>query len=191
MVGGSVEATTTSNWVNKWRRDISKYTNNATNPELYGDYFYTQKAVYQEGKIYYIFYRTNHKTNEEEVILDLRKISQITDPTNIKLENIKISDDHSKVAFLVNISSSEVQSLGIVDIKSGKILDWINNWAQAQFDKTSEYIYYVEITKENESEKLMKKKIGAQKWEESHMDIHYAEDLSNVKSIINGEKLIL
>ena len=164
MVGGSSEASSSSNWATIWKRDISKRSDpgKESYPELYGEYFYTQHAVNQDGKVYYVFIRTHAKTNKEEVVLDLRKVPQIIDPADVILDKIKISDDHNRIAFNVDIHNNERLSLGVIDVKSGEVIDWIDNCSQAEFDKTGEYIYYVEADELNRPFQIRKRKVGSQ-----------------------------
>jgi hypothetical protein len=49
-------------------------------------------------------------------VLDLADVPQISDPSLVYIDKIKLSDDHSKVAFNIDLTNSEKLSLGVMDI---------------------------------------------------------------------------
>ena len=52
-------------------------------------------------------------------------------------------------------------SLGVFDITSAKVLDWIENCSQAEFDHSGKYIYYVEADELNRPYQIRKRIIGS------------------------------
>lgn len=133
----------------KWKRDIYRRTESEqpSIPEQYGDYFYFSESKRYDAdnyshNSYNIFLRQNVLTGDREKVLDLKDIPQVADPTNAIFDKIKMSDDHKKLAFTIDLENNEKLSTGVIDIKSGKVLDWIDNACQAEFDINGTPFYF-------------------------------------------------
>ena len=148
----------------RWRRAVYSRTDqvNQSVPEQYGDlYKYYSKQIHQSGKAgYFGFYRQHIETKKHEKVLDLKDFKQISRPHEAFLDKIKLSDDHDRLCFNVDINNDERLRLGVLDINKQKPIDWIDNWCQAEFDKSGEYLYYVEADKLNRPCKIIKRRVG-------------------------------
>ena len=125
----------------QWKRDIFSRTEaaNESLPEKFGDYFYYSQSIRaRDGESFYGFFRKHVDGGAAEKVLDLRDVRHIRNPTTTFIDKIKISDDHTRVAFNVDINNNEKLSLGIMDIKTSKVLDWIPNANQAEFDSSGD-----------------------------------------------------
>ncbi|CAI2386107.1 unnamed protein product [Moneuplotes crassus] len=166
-----------------WKRDIFKRTESAVNsiPEQYGDYFYfSESQRYQGSEPYTVFYRLHVKTGEREKVLDLKDIPNITDPSSVIFDKIKISDDHTKLAFTVDLENNERFSTGIIDIFSSNLINWVDNACQAEFDSTGDFLYYCIADSLNRPYKIMKRNLKSKFLKdkvivEDHDDTHYLE----------------
>ena len=123
----------------EWKKDIFRRTESGLTPlpEQYGDYFYfSEDRRYQGSDPYTVFFRQHVTTGKREKVLDLKDIPKIPDPSAVMFDKIKMSDDHTKLAFTVDMENNEKLSTGIIDIQSGKVVDWIENACQAEFDSS-------------------------------------------------------
>lgn len=146
-----------------WRRAVLSRTDSVKQsvPEQYGDYLYYSKQISNPGEAsYFGFFRQNIKTQAREKVLDMKDFKEIKNPSEVFLDKIKISDNHNKLCFNVDLNNNEKLSLGILNIKTGKPIDWIENWCQAEFDKDGTHVYYVQADELNRPFQIAKRKIG-------------------------------
>ena len=128
------------------------------------------------GNNYHVFYREHAQTGKKELVLDLAKVKQVRDPSTTIIDKVKMSDDHSRVAFNVDLHNNEKLSMGVMDIQTGQVLDWVDNCCQVEFDSTGEYIYYCVADKLNRPHKIFKRKIGDSQPQLKDTVIHEDED---------------
>ncbi len=89
-------------------------------PYRKGDYFYYWRS--EEGKEYQIFCRKEGSLDApEQVLLDQNVLSEGHDYFDIG--TVKVSPDHSMIAYVVDTTGAENFTLYVLDIASGRLLD--------------------------------------------------------------------
>lgn len=150
-------------------------------PEQYGDYYYfSEPKRYKGSDPYNVFFRQHVEKGTREKVLDLKDIPKITDPSAVIIDKIKISDDHSKIAFTIDLENNEKLSTGIFDIEKSKLINWIDNACQAEFNAQGDFVYYCVADTLNRPYKIMKRNLNSRILKdkvivEDHDQTHYLE----------------
>lgn len=127
----------------EWYKHVTKRTDpgkDADVPEQVGDYFYNMKQkefpddkAEVRGQKYDLYFRLkadatpkSHKEAEEmaEVVLDIAQVPFIPKQLlrRTLIDGFKISDDHSLIAFKLDIGNTERITAGFKDMNTGKVL---------------------------------------------------------------------
>ncbi|MFW9786133.1 MAG: S9 family peptidase [Candidatus Thorarchaeota archaeon] len=114
-------------------------------PMKIGDYYYYHRTV--EGKNYNIHCRKLKSLDApEEVILDINVLAEGKKYT--KVAALKISPDHTKMAYSVDFTGGETYDIRIVDLTTGEVIDTVSNatgWSGPEWTNDNNGIYYAEL----------------------------------------------
>lgn len=133
--------------------------NDISPPEKDGDWYYYHR--FEEGQQYPIYCRKFENLDaEEEIIFDVNKASQGYD--YFKIQSVKTSPDHKKLAFIVDTNGSEINTLFIFDIKSGDMITQShdNIAAGLAWGNDSQTLYYKTIAKPPRAGKVWRHSLG-------------------------------
>lgn len=87
-------------------------------------YFYYER--FEKGKDFAIHCRKREESNQEEIILDENALAQ--GHKNFSLGSMKVSPDHTFVAYSDDTSGREIYTIQVKDLKTGKLLvDKVDN----------------------------------------------------------------
>ncbi len=124
-----------------------------------GDYYYYHR--FETGKQYPIYCRKFKSLEmDEEIIFDVNQAAQGYD--YFQVQNVKVSPDHKKLAYVVDNNGSELGKLYVFDIESKKILtkgfDAISS--RIAWDNDGETLYYLTVEKPPRANKFWRYRIG-------------------------------
>jgi oligopeptidase B len=123
------------------------------------NYYYYKKI--KSGLDYPLLYRRLINSSEEELLLDVNFLAK--DKSSFSLGTIKVSEDHSKLAYSYDEDGSERFKIIIKDLSSGLILhdkidDTIGNIV---WNSQSTGFYYIKLNENWRPDKLMFHLLGA------------------------------
>ncbi|MFW9834719.1 MAG: S9 family peptidase [Candidatus Thorarchaeota archaeon] len=114
-------------------------------PMRIGDYYYYHRT--EEGKNYNIHCRKfNSLDAQEEIILDINSIAEGKKFTRVAA--IKISPDHTMMAYSVDFTGGETYDIRVVKLETGEIIDTITNvtgWSGPEWNNSNSGIFYAEL----------------------------------------------
>eukprot|EP00351_Strombidinopsis_sp_SopsisLIS2011_P001006 CAMPEP_0116871130 /NCGR_PEP_ID=MMETSP0463-20121206/1347_1 /TAXON_ID=181622 /ORGANISM="Strombidinopsis sp, Strain SopsisLIS2011" /LENGTH=112 /DNA_ID=CAMNT_0004508977 /DNA_START=375 /DNA_END=713 /DNA_ORIENTATION=+ len=100
-----------------------------------------------------------------EAILDLEEVPFISRSmlTKTVVDKVKMNEDHSLVAFTLDIGFTETLTGGVKDMNSGKVLDLkFDDIIQMEFGAGKNIIYFTEADDENRPCVVKKMKLDTQ-----------------------------
>src|SRR5690606_30942355 len=134
-------------------------------PEKFKDYFYYTRT--EAGKQYPIFCRKKDEVNAiEEILLDQNVLAEGHEFCSVSA--FSISPDQNKLAYSLDIEGSEVYTIYIKDLTTGKLYpEKIENVSGSfyyatgvEWAKDSQTIFYITIDEIHRPYKLYRHKIG-------------------------------
>lgn len=128
-------------------------------PMKVDDYFYYSRTV--ADKQYSIHCRKKGSLDApEEIILDENEASEGSDFFDV--EALRISPDHSLLAYLVDKNGSERFTLHVKDLRTGELLkDTIENTCAVEWANDNKTLFYATLNKEWRADKVFRHALGS------------------------------